>query len=59
MDNLIPAKLLRNKLTLTPRTIIELAQAGNVPHVKINNRIRFSMEMIDQWIKKNTFKEVE
>lgn len=58
MDNLIPAKLLRNKLNLTPRTIIEWAQAGKIPHVKINNRIRFSPEMIDQWLEKNTHKEI-
>jgi excisionase family DNA binding protein len=50
MDELLSTNKLSKYLDMTPVTIRRKAQSGEIPSIKIGNRLRFDKKQIDKWL---------
>ncbi len=50
MDELLSTGKLSKYLDITPVTIRRKAQSGEIPSIKIGNRLRFDKQQIDRWL---------
>jgi len=54
MDELLTTNKLSKYLGLTPVTIRRKAQNGEIPSIKIGNRLRFDKQQVDTWLMENS-----
>ena len=54
MDKLLSTKELAEYLNVKPLTIWRKVQSGEIPSMKIGNRLRFDKQKIDRWLQKKT-----
>lgn len=54
MNKLLSAKQLAEYLNLLPVTIRRKAKKGEIPSIRIGNRIRFDKQQIDSWLLENS-----
>jgi len=54
MDKLLDAKQLAEYLNLLPVTIRRKAKKGEIPSIRVGNRIRFDKQQIDRWLQENS-----
>jgi len=54
MDELLSTSKLSRYLDITPVTIRRKAQSGEIPSIKIGNRLRFDKQQIDKWLLDNS-----
>ena len=53
MGRLLDATQLAEYLSLLPVTIRRKAKKGEIPSIRVGNRIRFDKQQIDRWLQKN------
>ena len=51
MDRLFSTAQLAEYLNLNPVTVRRKAKSGEIPSIRIGNRLRFDKEQIDRWLK--------
>ena len=49
-------KIASQLIGVSPQTIRNLCERGELSHQKIGNKLRFTHEWIDEYLEKNTFK---
>ena len=54
MDKLLSTKELAEYLNMKPLTVFRKAKAGEIPSMKIGNRLRFDRQKIDKWLQEKT-----
>jgi excisionase family DNA binding protein len=54
MDSLFSTKRLAEYLDISPLTVRRKALSGEIPSIKIGNRLRFDKEQIDGWLQRNS-----
>ena len=54
MDKLLSTKELAEYLNMKPITVWRKVQSGEIPSMKIGNRLRFDKQKIDKWLQEKT-----
>ncbi len=54
MDKLLSTKKVADYLDMNPMTVRRKAQTGEIPSIKIGNRLRFDKQQVDKWILQNS-----
>ena len=54
MDKLLSTKELAEYLNVKPLTVFRKAKTGEIPSMKIGNRLRFDKQKIDKWLQEKT-----
>ena len=54
MDRLLSTKKVAEYLDITPPTVRRKALSGEIPSIKIGNRLRFDKQQIDRWLLENS-----
>lgn len=54
MDKLLSTRKVAEYLDMTPLTVRRKALTGEIPSIKIGNRLRFDKQQIDRWLQEST-----
>jgi excisionase family DNA binding protein len=54
MEKLISTKKVAEYLDVKPITVRRLANSGQIPFIRIGNRLRFDKQEIDKWLRQRT-----
>ncbi len=52
MQKLLTVEEIAEYLQVKPSTIYQWTHQGFIPHVKLGNRVRFRLSMVDRWVER-------